>query len=212
MSHERTELVMPPTTDVEAAVEEVLAPFGEKGDRDDCHAWWDYWVIGGRWSGQKLLEGLDQKKLSAFHQMLTEKKVTVSGIVCGKAALSPSSWIPVVDALWRAHFPGVGDACPLFHHYKEGRGDVMRLGDVPEGVTAARVVIAGRWVGGVLRAQAMWSRSVWNGVSWQDTTWDGTLASALARYREKYANTTAEWKKAMIPTNDWLVVTIDSRS
>ena len=50
--HSHLELIIPSTTDIKGSVETVLAPFSE--DTNNSHAFWDWYEIGGRWSGLKL--------------------------------------------------------------------------------------------------------------------------------------------------------------
>ena len=117
--HSHTEIIMPPTDDIEAAVKQIMAPFNEQPDDDDedvRSSFWDFWVIGGRWAGHKLQAGLDQDKLKAFHDAMTQRKVTVDSIQGGKQALKPESQIPVVDAMWHEFFPETTGPCPLFKH------------------------------------------------------------------------------------------------
>ena len=52
--HYHCEIILPETDDIESAIASVLAPFNENGRNDYCpdhHAFWDFYAIGGRWSG-----------------------------------------------------------------------------------------------------------------------------------------------------------------
>jgi len=92
--HYTCEIVMPNVEDVNAAIEQIMAPFSEntKGDEDySGYAFWDYWVIGGRWSGRKLRHSLGKDRLDAFHKLLVDMNVTVSGVVAGKERLQPAT-------------------------------------------------------------------------------------------------------------------------
>ena len=187
--HYQLEIIMPPTDDVSAAVKEILTPFDENAedseDRSMRYVFWDYWLIGGRWSGNKLLSLLGDERLDAFRQLLADRHITAAGLQWGKPTLSPADQRPIVDAMWRDAFP---DApifeCPLFDYYKGNSGDVMMLKEAPRAITCQRVIVAAPdYKGERLESVYMIQESIWNGVTHVETTWD-----------------------------DWLVVTIDYHS
>lgn len=216
--HYHLEIVMPPTDDVKGAVEQIMAPFDENADRSDEDAssspFWDWWQLGGRYSGSKMLDALGRERLDAFYKALTEAKVTVSSFTAGKQTLQPACQAGKVDALWNDMFPDAPvKQCPIFDNYKADNGDVMRLSDLPPRVEAEHVIIAGpNWKGEKLEACYMVRDSIWNGVTHQNTTWDKTLAGALSEWTEKLDGYKEEWRAQRTPRPDWLVVTVDYHS
>ena len=52
--HDLLEVVLPPVDDLDSALEDILAPY-EEGRQSQPHGFWDYWMIGGRYSGEKVL-------------------------------------------------------------------------------------------------------------------------------------------------------------
>lgn len=218
MSHYHLEIVMPPTADVHAAVTQILAPFDESLDREDeaanGHPFWDWWVIGGRWAGEKITCAFGKKRMGAFYSALHAEGVTVSSVRCGKESLSPKSQIAKVDAMWREHFPESQIMeCPLFDHYKGDIGDVMKLSDVPENLTAHRVIVAGpSFDESKLRASYMVETEIWNGVCHTRSTWSGKLYDALAEHAKDLERAISEYAAKQTPKPDWLVVTIDYHS
>lgn len=223
--HHRLEIIMPPTNDVEAAIESIMKPFDENGHDEDGytrHAFWDWYVIGGRWSGQKFLDGLDKAKLEEFNNWLTEQKVTVSGLKAGKDEISPATQIPKIDAKWNEMFPSANGelvACPLFKHAGDSlTGDILPLAQC-KNVTAGAVIIAipsynfqTEKRDGPMEAALMLREDIWNGVTWQKTTWDGTLASALQEHAKRLENYKDEYREKAATKDDWLVVTVDYHS
>jgi hypothetical protein len=226
--HYHCEIVIPPTINIEAAVAAVMKPFNECSDDDEDdrrHGFWDFWLIGGRWAGHKLLAKYDQEKLDAFHAWLQDEKITVAGVQCGKQSLSPATQIPKVDAKWNEMFPSSEFIpCPLFNHSNDqyGKGlsgtlpaDVLRLADVPVGLKCSRVIFAKPsyeteskdWTG-PLEAAFMLCDSQWNGCNRMPVNWDGTFASALAKYREDVKGYREEYAARIAPSDDWLVVTV----
>ena len=212
--HYHLEIVMPPTDDVDAAVKEILAPFDENDGTDRSHAFWDYWVIGGRWGGAKLMAAFEQTRLDEFYARLKDAKVTVSGLQFGKQTLSPGGQEETVDRLWNETFPeSPVKVCPVFDNYKGSYGDVMRLGDYPAALTCVHVIVAALdYKGEKLEAVFMCRDSIWNGVMHQDTRWDKTLSGALRDNTEKMKHYQPEYAARRTPDDDWLVVTVDYHS
>ena len=221
MSHYHAEIIIPPTDDVEEAIEQVLAPFNENPPSTDDeesewltrHAFWDWYVIGGRWAGAKLVHGLD---MEAFYAELQESEITVSNITMGKQTISPPSQMGKVDAIWRKRFPDSPfDSCPVFSNAGDRlHGDVLSLSQIDRGVVCATCIIAKPSYSDPLRLDAGYlvRRSIWNGVNHQDTMWDGTVGSALVAYDDNLTHASHEYRKDRIPTDDWLVVTVDYHS
>jgi hypothetical protein len=221
--HYVLEIIMPQTDNVEEAVAKVMEPYSENREDEDedrsVMPFWDFWVIGGRWAGHKLTAALDQDKLKEFYEELTERKVTVSGLVCGKEEIAPASQIPMVDEVWASYFPEYkGRACPLFKHANDQYandclyGDVLRIKDVDPTVTCSRLIVANIGYDGELAAQFMLETSVWNGCNYQDTNWDGTLISALDTYNKKMQNYNEDYIKKNTIEDDWIMVTVDYHS
>lgn len=223
--HYHLEVIMPPVDNIKAALEQILQPFNEQGEDEDGHpnqhAFWDWYVIGGRWAGAKLETTLDPSKKEAFLEELNNRKITVSGIQAGKPKLSPASQITMVDALWNEYFPDSPvTACPFFDHFhdqyknSEGFPDIMPLKDTPKSLTASHVIIAGpHWRDdGKLEAKHMVQESIWNGVNHVDAKWGGTVQSAIDEHKDSLKSYKPEYAAKYVPQDDWLVVTVDYHS
>ena len=211
--HYHCEIVLPPTEDVETAVTQVMEQFDENS-AESSRGFWDYWTIGGRWSGDKYTSHLDQKRLEKFHKELNERKVTISGVVCGKEELSPAEQIPVVDELWQKYFPGAGP-CQLFKHSGERLpGDIMKLGEIDASrITCHRVIFAKpQFEAHGVEAGFMVAQDIWNGCNYERTAWDCTLKHALELHAEDIERCSDAWKLKVSPQPDWLVVTVDYHS
>lgn len=210
---------MPPTDDVQSAVTQIMAPFSD--DNDTSYTFWDWWVIGGRWSADHIMQSLDPDRKKLFFERLTELKVTVSGFVAGKDTLKPASQIETVDSLWREIFPGSPvKSCPFFSHfndqYKHSSGfpDVVTLKDIPEGFTCDRVIVAGQEFSDPTKLEAclMFQYSFWNGVNHIDSTWDKLLSTAVSARIEGLSRAKPEYSAKRLPQPDWLCVTVDYHS
>lgn len=214
--HYHLEIVMPPAADVEAAITEILAPFQE-GSFDDAgdpntHTFWDYWSIGGRWSGEKILHALGNDALNRFSQELVKQQVAISGVQFGKPSLAFPHQRSMVDALWCEWFPDCPlKGCPLFDHYKGNHGDIMPLKDVARTITAHAVMFAAPGFFGEKRLHAVFMvrQKVWNGLNSERTAWDGTLGHALELAKEDAAFMSADYAEEIRPKDDWLCVTVD---
>lgn len=219
MSHEHNEIIMPPTSDVDAAIGAVMAPFSEHVDEDadTRFSFWDWYVIGGRWSGAKTESHLDPDDLESFNKWMVDEKVMVSALQFGKQTLADESTKQKVDAKWRELFPDAGPRCTLFDHSNARNralpGDVCRLYEVSERLTAFRVVIAGpRYTGEGLEAVDRIERTMYNGTWFVDTAWDGNVLGAVERFRERAQRMLEEYRERVMPRHDWLVVTVDSHT
>lgn len=214
--HHHLEVIMPPTDHVEVAITAILRPFDENLDRysDDAngHPFWDWWVIGGRWSATKILP--TEEELAPFYQKLQDANVTVSSVRAGKQTLRPPEQAELVDNLWNETFPDSPvKTCPIFDNYDGDSGDVLPLSAVDGNLKAGHVIIAGpNWDNTGLSATFMVTEDVWNGVNHQQTTWDGTIAGAIAMFGERTSYYKQEWKDSHTPGPDWLVVTVDYHS
>jgi hypothetical protein len=196
-----------------------MAPFDENNIDDADHsgqAFWDWYVIGGRWSGTKLQDRLGRERIATFNRELEAMKVTVSAVQVGKPELSPSDQLPKVDEAWRRNFPDAKiDYCPFFRRDRAKEElipyDVCLLGECPR-VTAERIIIAGCRTDGTLYPAHMMEMRYWNGVTYVDTSWDGDVLVAISAYIVSRKNSTDDWKDRNLPRGDWLVVTVDYHS
>lgn len=232
--HYHMELVMPPVKDIvrdKFIIDRIMEPFEEEHEEDSVessgHPFFDWYVIGGRWAGDKLLQSLDKDKLDQFEKWMQDEGITVSGLIFGKQELKPSDQINRVDAKWNEMFPrddGEKVACPMFKHSndqygKDGDGtldgDICNLKDAMH-VRCERVMIAvpdlilwsGEWSGD-LKAGYMISKDMWNGVNHVDTLWDGKLATAIEEYKKGLESGNPKRKEACEPKDNWLAITID---
>lgn len=223
--HYLCEVIMPPTNDVEGRLKTIMAPFDESMQENEDYstknAFWDFYLIGGRFSSAKIIERAGKEKISEFEDWLKEENITVSGIQFGKPELKPASQRKKVDEKWNGMFPsGSLVECPLFKGFLDQLGlsgksyidsDICLLEDCPN-IECGRVIIAGIGHAGEIEAQHMECDSFWNGVNHLNTDWDGKLFSALNRFKKKSENYSAEYRERVLPKEDWIVVTIDYHS
>jgi len=97
---------------------------------------------------------------------------------------------------------------------RKAGGDIMPISNIPDDLTAFRVIIAKRhWRNdGTLDAGFMLAKEIWNGANWQETIWDGTVKSALNEHQEYLKNCSNEYALKNTPQTDWLCATIDYHS
>jgi hypothetical protein len=215
--HYHLEIIMPPTDDVEGRVAEIMTPFDEYGEDTYC-AFWDWYVIGGRWAGAHLEAIEDSEKLKAFRQELVNRNVTVSGLICGKETLQPACQIDMVDALWREHFPDSElKACPLFSHFNDQYADncldVDLFGSITERLTARKLIIAGLdYEDKKYTAKTMYDTELWNGVNHQKTHWTGNILDGVRMHHEGLIRSKPKYRDKHTVDDDWMVVTVDYHS
>lgn len=216
--HHHLEIILPPTDNVEAAIAEILAPFCENqsdaNEDRNSNQFWDWYVIGGRWAGNKLLQTIGKDKIAAFYEVLHAERVTVSGLQAGKPTLSPPGQEEKVDRLWNKSFPNLPiKCCPLFDNYKENYWDIASFSDLSGDISCSHLIIAGLdWKKEKLEATFALQERIWNGTNFQEITWDGTLGAALALHEKSLKNYKEEYANERRPKADWLVVTVDYHS
>lgn len=217
--HFHVEIIIPPTSEIEQTVAAILAPFNEH-DENNRHAFYDWHVIGGRWSGCKDEANLEPGALQAFLDWCKAEKITVSSVIAGKQSLQPADQIPKVDAKWR-EITGLSGPCTLFAHSNDQYNEfglpaaVCTLADLPELLTAERVLIAGSsWMRetknytGPAVLQHMRARDLWNGRNYEKTDWNGNVQAAIEEYRGKLTERGLA-ADGRFPRPDWLCVTVD---
>lgn len=231
--HEHLEIILPPVPGVamptldhlRSAVEQILEPFHVEAEGEDRRpSFYDWYVIGGRFAGEKMTASLDQDKLAEFQNWCEAEQLTVSGVRAGKQELQPKSQIPKVDAKWGKLFPEfAGYPCPLFKHsndqYDHGGvsgqlpDDILHFRDIPRSMKCHRVIVAGpQHSGDGLDAEWMIAEDQWNGCNHMPIAWDRTLGDALNQYMEYIGRYREEFRGKYIPTDNWLVVTVDYHS
>ena len=218
--HYHLEIILPPScADVAAAVEQILKPYSEN-EEEARHSFWDWYRIGGRYSGQHVIDRYDPERISAFAGELHERKVTVSGVRMGKEELSPPSHAATVDEIWKRHFPDSGlDHCPLFRRDDPERipTDVCKVSELGVFASAHRVIIAGPVYDAdnrehtleILEAAYMLTTEFWSGVNHQETTWDGKVASAIEASNARFSNMAPRYAELTKVTPEHLAVTVD---
>jgi hypothetical protein len=213
--HYHLEIVLPPVDDIEKAIAEILEPFNKNSEDEDGyrnpHAFWDWYVIGGRWSGNKLMATLGKEAIDKFYEALHGNKITVSSLTMGKQTLQPSNQSEIVNKLWNEFFPDFPvKVCPIFDNYKDRYGDIQKFNNVSQTLECLSVIFAALdYKGEKLKAEFLVQDSFWNGVNHVETKWDGTFGGALSMYLDRIANYGAEYQAKVTPTDDWIVVTID---
>lgn len=226
--HYHCEVVLPAgTEDIGAALESIMAPFYEgKEEPDGTPTFWDWYVIGGRFAGQKLIDKYDSEKIYQFYEWCDQEKLTFSGVRCGKDKLEPASQIPKVDAKWAELFQtDPSKPCPLFEHSNNQYSSESLLDDdiayLKDSLSTkcSRIIFAGpsfdvttkKWTG-PLEAKFMLSEEIWNGVNYEKSKWDGTVKGAVEMYAPKLEHYREEYADLVRPTDESICVTVDYHS
>lgn len=217
--HFHLEIVMPPSKNIQKSIKNVMRDFDENR-KNSYHPFWDFYVIGGRWAGEKISCALDKEKRKEFFEELNKRNITVMGLSCGKNELSPKEQIPRVDALWNEFFPDAPvNVCPFFKHFNDQYEDNLRFPDVctlkemPKNLEAERVIIASKGLNRqVTKAQNMLQTDFWNGVSQVKSKWDGLVKSAIDWHNDEIKTYNPDYIKIATPQDDWLVITVDYHS
>lgn len=218
--HNLLEIIIPnKTEDIKTAVSQVMEPFDENGEEPTV-AFWDFYSIGGRFAGQKLIHTFDKVKLDKFYNLLEENKITVSGFQCGKQEISPSSQIPLVDELWNSLFTENDNRpCPIFKHSNDQYdnygiicGDIMPVKECLDFKCGHIIIAAKQEYNGKYGAEYMLQDCIWNGVIHQDTNWNGEIGSCVESFTERIKTYRDEYKAKFSDIQNWLSVTVDYHS
>lgn len=226
--HYHLEIITPPLRELETLemrVDTILSKWREsysiqdEEDEDESHRYkygfYDWYVIGGRYSGEKIIQALDQEKLKLFYEELSQKNFTVSGVVAGKQRLMPESQEAIVDALWWEYFPELKDKpCLVFAHSNNQYdskdrhySDEMTLAEFNTTmIGGSRVMIAPHEDGDV---EYMITKDEWNGANHVRIDWDGKIWSALTQYDERLTRYNEEHREKLRTKPDWLCITVD---
>lgn len=233
--HYILEILIPPMSydKIDNYLKQTLKEFREYDEEDNrnLNGFYDYFLIGGRFSSSKMRSCLDEEKMNQFYDEMNNKNVTVSSLVWGKQELSPSSQIPMVDQLWKEFFPEwPGNDCPLFSHSENAVfSDIMTLGDckkhdaIMDHQVSSFAIAHDERVTGFYGLKHLLHQEYWNGCVFQKTDFDGSLRNGLERYNELVLRDTKhaeknladdpqkleDFKRRKEITDDWLVVTVD---
>ena len=218
--HYRGEIVIPPVDNVEEFINEMLEPWNEKykymetatSDKQNPYAFFDYFVVGGRYNGDKVLDSLPENGRERFYKRLNAEHVTVSGIQFGKQTLQPTSQKSLVDSIWCEMFPdNILKECPLFDNYKGNMWDIMPLANIPQQTEAYYVIIAKADVSKP-NVSHIFQKEVWNGKDWLECKFDGCVTTALEMVNKKLDHLDETARAAFLPNEKWLCVTVDFHS
>lgn len=225
--HYHCEVIMPPSRDIQETLEKILSKFDKNNLDGECpfpHAFFDWFVVGGRWAGAKESCRFDPGKLEQFYKDLKAARVTISSIRFGKQAISPASQIPMVDKMWNDLFPtenGEITPCPIFAHSNnqyDGNDllacDICRVDEIPETLKCNRVIIAGPSPdGNTIQVKFMLCDEQWNGINFMPINWDGLVKTAIKKFAEEAVTLCrAEYVEKITPKPDWICVTVDYHS
>ena len=201
--HYHLELIMPPSPliQIQERVRELMFPLSQAvAHSEGTTAYlYDWYQIGGRFAGAKMLGRLDPERLHKFRQELYGEAFTNDArpVVIGQTGLWRTQDLPKVDALWRKWFPEEEiDACPLFDHYPAGDQDICRVDQIPDTLTADAVL-----VGNEDKVVFQLITEIWDSTKqeFQDTGFDGSVLNALRQCRAC----------GVEPSQNWLAVTLD---
>lgn len=205
--HHHAELIMPPCDDISKAVEQIMTPYSELNSPT---GFFDYYELGGRYSGRKMFLQLDPVRLSEFQEDLKTATKDLKSF--------SDKYAQVTEQLWKRDFPehDIND-CPFLPIIPGSSlyrpSDICTLDQIPSELQPYATLIACKAFDVPQpRLEFAYFESIWNGRTWQKTTWDGYVISALNDY-EKSINRFRLDKEELIkewqPHNKWICVTLD---
>ncbi len=157
--------------DVFKAVLKIMEPYRERFDEaaGDYHGFWDWFVIGGRWSGAHTEAALDPEKIKKFYEICEEKGLFWYG------AKNPKK---VQEARRREEFlklfPGFKGPIPTCRDVYKDDGyadDVVPVEEVSSRLTCYTLILPNEIL----------HHEVWTGWGFCKTDFDGNVKKALEK-------------------------------
>jgi len=170
------------------------------------YAFYDYFVIGGRFSGSHILCEIDT---GPFVEWCREEGVTISAVVRGKQQLDPPEQAEKVDAKWREMFPGCGKHALIFDHSGQGLGqfDITKLKEVNLALKCCTFGVISSGHDGKPSLKYLLHDSYWNGVCHQAVDWNGSFWLGISNFRDRLKDLGGP--NMNIDDSEWEVVTVD---
>lgn len=168
--HYHAEIVIAPGQELA----DIMAPYEEEYTEDDVKGFWDWWQIGGRYTGRKtgykpkdndanwetcrLCNGTGYRLDDVGRRMRTgAPSYTCNG--CGR----------IVDNKWTHGERGPGMALKWPTQWEPYAGDICAVSDTPEDLTCYTLIVNG----------SAYHMEEWTGKEWVETDFDGNVAKKL---------------------------------
>ena len=182
--HYHCEIILPPGVPIKETVAQVLRPFNETLPEDDEGK------CPGFWDWYQIGGRWTGAHDPSYDPEADPRNRAEPGDPLGQpnGVLWPTRWAPF-------------------------EGDVMPISAIPEGLSCARLIVAGpSYDDSKIEASFMLSDSIWNGVNFEKTNWDKTVQGGLSMFSEHCSMRSEQWVQRHLPTDDWLAVTVDYHS
>ena len=143
--HYHYELLIPPTDQPHFTITNIMDAYMLC---DSCHnnsdAIGDWYVIGGRWAGEKLIKSLDPQKIKSYKKELKQSELRVMSVQAVKPTPCDKKNSLLADQVWRKHFPDINEnpfMSDYSDQYENDLRDVWKLKDVPKNLTASGLIV-----------------------------------------------------------------------
>lgn len=194
--HNLMEIIVPPHLDPVEAIGLAMDPYNMNHDSEDfVDTFFDYYNIGGRWSGTHLKSKLGLKRLQIFENEILQIKPGLRDF-----PNTPEDKKRCFE-IWGKHFPEVKDSCPFWgNQAPEGTNEdyhfldittVGELGDEVKCATFAIINCYGESFKNLIHLEE------WNGEDWELTGFNGVKEELLRHPSVR---------------KDWWIVTLDYHS
>ncbi len=164
------------------AIETILAPYNENGkDYDDNSGWWDWWQIGGRWTGAHVPgydpdtdpNNIETCKICNGTGFRTDKggeeqrakDPTYTCNACGDFILDKNKKI----VGWGHGAAGAGKAVKWPTSWEHFPGDIMEVKDIPESLDCYTLIVKDQ----------VRQTEIWNGEDFVATGFSGLVVPKL---------------------------------
>lgn len=134
---------------------------------------WDWFVVGGCWSGEKLMAKLDPNKVKAFSAEFEKRGYGWTSMEHPEEERRRDT-----HKLFMKYFPNFKGEIPVYRdQYKEGggEGDICKVSELPEKFSCHTLIIPGKRSAEVLMTQE------WDGKDFVKTSFDGDAVAELKK-------------------------------
>lgn len=147
--HYHAEIHVPDADNVQEQVEKIMAPFRER--RNNRSGFWDFWGVGGRWTGAH--DGYDPRQDPENYETcdLCDGTGLRNDAIGQKARLEDSSYTCNGCTYWNdkketwGYGPfGPGKSLKLAFDFKPHAGDVVAVQDIPDDLSCYTLIAGGK--------------------------------------------------------------------
>lgn len=173
--HYHAEVWIPEMADAEKLIAEAMAPYKEECSGEEVRGFWDWYQIGGRWTGEKAGYEPEKDPKNVERCYLCEGTGFRRDSVGNEARLSTPSYTcngcgEYKDGTWTHGPHGPGRRVKWPTNWGVHLGDIAPVSAIKDTLKCYTLVVRGE----------AYSQERWTGDEWEKTDFDGHVAKKLS--------------------------------